>query len=126
MRLLLDTHVFLWWCADDDRLGPVERDAIRDPANDIYLSAVSVWEITIKQALGRLRVPELPSAAAARLGMQPLPMTAEHAEATSALPPIHQDPFDRMLVAQARVESLTLVTGDETVRSYPGVAFLRP
>ena len=126
MRLLLDTHVFLWWCADDARLGPVERDAIRDPANDVYLSAVSVWEIVIKQALGRLRVPELPSAVAARLGMQPLPITVEHAEATAALPPIHRDPFDRMLVAQARVESLTLVSSDPAVRSYPGIAFLRP
>ena len=126
MNLLLDTHVFLWWCADDARLGPVERDAIRDPANDIYLSAVSVWEIMIKRALGRLRVPELPSAAAARLGLQPLPITVEHAEATSALPPLHRDPFDRMLVAQARLESLTLVTGDPAVRAYPGVAFLRP
>ena len=126
MRLLFDTHVFLWWCADDARLGPVERDAIRDPANDIYLSAVSVWEIMIKQALGRLRVPELPSAAAARLGMQSLPITVEHTEATSALPPIYRDPFDRMLVAQARVESLTLVSSDPAVRSYPGIAFLRP
>ncbi len=126
MRLLLDTHVFLWWCADDAQLGPVERDAIRDPVNDIYLSAVSVWEIMIKQALGRLRVPELPSAAVARLGMQPLPITVEHAEATSALPPIHRDPFDRMLVAQARVESLTLVSSDPAVRSYPGIALLQP
>ena len=126
MRLLLDTHVFIWWCADDARLGPVERDAIRDPANDIFLSAVSVWEIMIKQALGRLRVPELPSAVAARLGMQSLPITVKHAEATSALPPFHRDPFDRMLVAQARVESLTLVSSDPAVRSYPGIAFLRP
>jgi len=124
VRLLLDTHIFLWWCADDARLGPVERDAIRTPSNDIYLSAASVWEMMIKQALGRLQIPELPSEAAIRMGMHRLPVTMEHAEATSALPALHRDPFDRMLVAQAHVESLTLMTDDQVIRSYPGVAFL--
>lgn len=124
MRLLLDTHVFLWWCADDPRLGEAERAAIRDGANDVFLSTASVWEMAIKQALGRLQVPEPPSAAVARLGIGRLPIDFEHAEATVGLPPLHRDPFDRLLVAQARVEGLTLITTDPLVRSYPGVAFL--
>jgi len=81
VRLLLDTHAFLWWCGDDPRLGDVERQAIRDGANEAYLSAASVWEMAIKQALGRLQVPEPVSAAAARLGFEPLPIAFAHAEA---------------------------------------------
>ena len=124
MRLLLDTHVFLWWLADDNRLTAGEREAIRDPENDVYLSAASVWEIVIKQALGRLRIPEPASVAALRLGLQPLPITFEHAEATAALEPLHNDPFDRILVAQAKVESLTLASHDPAIRAYPGLAVL--
>ncbi len=124
MRLLLDTHVFLWWLADDRRLDSAKREAIRNPENDVYLSAASVWEIVIKQALGRLRTPEPASTAALRLGLQPLPITFEHAEATAELPPLHSDPFDRLLMAQARVESLTLVSDDPAIRAYPGLAFL--
>lgn len=126
MRLLDDTHVFLWWCADDRRLGATERGALADAANEVYLSAASVWEMSIKEALGRLQVPGRVSAAALHLGFEPLPVDFEHAEATSALPPLHRDPFDRMLVAQARVESLTLVTQDPAIRSYPGLALLPP
>jgi len=124
VRLLLDTHVFLWWLADDDRLKKAEREAIRSPENDVYLSAASIWEIGIKQGLGRLRVPESASVAALRLGLQPLPITFEHAEATATLPPLHGDPFDRILVAQAKTETLTLVSYDKAVRVYPAVAFL--
>ena len=124
MRLLLDTHAFLWWCEDDPRLGEVERQAIRDGANDVILSAASVWEMAIKQALGRLKVPEPPSRAALRLGFEPLPISFAHAETTALLPPLHRDPFDRLLIAQARTEGLTLVTRDPSIRAYPGVAFL--
>ena len=124
MRLLLDTHVFLWWLADDDRLKEAERQAIRDPENDVYLSAASIWEIVIKRGLGRLRVPEPASVAARRLGLQSLPITFEHAEATAWLPPLHGDPFDRILVAQARTETLTLVSYDKAIRAYPALAFL--
>ncbi len=124
MRLLLDTYAFLWWCADDPRLGVVEREAIRDGENDVLLSAASVWEMAIKHALGRLEVPEPASAVVARLGIGRLPVQFEHAEATTRLPPLHRDPFDRLLVAQARIEGLTLVTRDPLIRSYPGVAFL--
>jgi len=124
VRLLLDTHVFLWWLAGDDRLKKAEREAIRDPENDVYLSAASIWEIVIKQGLGRLRVPESASVAALRLGLQPLPITFEHAEATATLPSLHADPFDRILLAQARTETLTLVSYDSTIRVYPALAFL--
>ena len=124
MRLLLDTHAFLWWCTDDPRLGETERRAIRDGANEVLLSAASVWEMAIKQALGRLRVPQAPSSAVERLGIGRLAVAFEHAEAALSLPPVHRDPFDRLLVAQARMEGLTLVTHDPAIRSYPGVAFL--
>ena len=90
----------------------------------MFLSAASVWEMATKQTLGRLKVPEPPSAAVARLGIARLPVAFEHAEATLVLPPLHRDPFDRLLVAQARIEGLTLVTRDPQVRSYSGVAFL--
>lgn len=124
MRLLLDTQIFLWWLADDRRLTAPSRDAIRNPENDVYLSAASVWEIVIKRAFGRLRIPEPASAAALRLGLQPLPITFEHAEITAELPPLHNDPFDRLLMAQARAESLTLMTHDPAIRTYPGLTFL--
>lgn len=124
MRLLLDTHAFLWWCADDARLPESERQAIRDGRNDVFLSAASVWEMAIKRTLGRLRVPEPASAVVTRLGIASLPVSFEHAEATVVLPLLHRDPFDRLLVAQATIEGLTIVTRDPAIRSYPGVAFL--
>jgi len=124
LRLLVDTHVFLWWRGDDPRLGEVERQAIRYGQNDVFLSAASIWEIAVKHSLGRLEIPEPASAAAVRLGFEPLPISFAHAEATTLLPPLHRDPFDRMLVAQARTEGLTLVTRDPVIRAYPGVAFL--
>lgn len=124
MRLLLDTHVFLWWLADDRRLKVNEREAIQNSENEVYLSSASIWEIVIKQALGRLRAPEPASAAALRLGLHPLPIAFEHAEATADLPQIHDDPFDRILLAQARIETLTFLSYDARVRGYSGVAFL--
>jgi PIN domain nuclease of toxin-antitoxin system len=124
LRLLVDTHVFLWWRGDDPQLGEVERQAIRDGQNDVFLSAASIWEIAIKHSLGRLQIPEPASAAGVRLGFEPLPISFAHAEAAALLPPLHRDPFDRMLVAQARAEGLTLVTRDPAIRAYPGVAFL--
>ena len=124
MKLLLDTHAFLWWCADDPRLGTQERDAIRDGGNDVFLSAASAWEMAIKQSLGRLKLPERPSSAVERLGITPLAVSLQHAEALLRIAPLHRDPFDRLLVAQAMLEGLTLVTHDPLVRAYPGVAFL--
>lgn len=126
MRLLLDTHVFLRWMADDPRLGSLERAAIHAGDNEVYLSAASVWELAIKQGLGRLRLPGAVSGVVERLGIRPLPVAFAHAEATADLPALHRDPFDRLLVAQAQVESLTLVTRDAAIRAYPGVALLPP
>jgi len=124
LRLLLDTHVFLWWCADDSRLSEQARTAIADPENEVSLSAASVWEMAIKESLGRLTLPEPVSRVTVRLGFRALPITFEHAEAAGRLPSVHRDPFDRMLVAQAWVEGLTLVTHDPAILACGGVSFL--
>ena len=113
MRLLLDTHVALWAIADDPRLPKRARDLISDPDNDIHASAASVWEIAIKHAIGKKRMPI--SGEKARTwfetaGYVPVPITAAHAAAVERLPTIHGDPFDRILVAQALVEPLTFET----------------
>lgn len=121
MTLLLDTHVLLWWLSGDD-LTPEAADAIADPDNVVYVSAVTTWEISIKQALGRLSVEGDLDGAIAE-DFEPLTITHEHARLAGELPAYHRDPFDRMLVAQARVEELTLVTRDEPLRRY-GVTVL--
>ncbi|WP_457629816.1 type II toxin-antitoxin system VapC family toxin [Oceanithermus sp.] len=122
-RLLLDTHAFLWWIADDPRLSPAARKAIADGANEVYLSAVSVWEMVIKMDLGRLEFPEDTKSFLAQQLQQnafrPLAMTLPHALGVRRLPLLHKDPFDRLLVAQARHEGLELVSGDAAVRRYP-------
>ncbi|WP_287417989.1 type II toxin-antitoxin system VapC family toxin [Oceanithermus sp.] len=122
-RLLLDTHAFLWWISDDPRLSPAAREAIADGASEVFLSAVSVWEMVIKMGLGRLELPEdLESFLARQLqvnGFRPLAMTLPHALAVRHLPDVHKDPFDRLLVAQAQHEELVLVSGDVAVRRYP-------
>lgn len=117
-RLLLDTHVLVWALGNDPRLGPLARDSIADPNNDCYVSAASVWEIAIKRALGKLRAPEDLSGRVERDGFTALPVTLFHGERAGALPPIHRDPFDRMLVAQAQAEGLTIVTSDGTIPQY--------
>ena len=117
MKLLLDTHVLLWWLADDDRLSAAARDAV-SAAAEARFSAASVWEIAIKRALGRLEVPEDYLEAVDASDIQLLSITGEHAEAAGALPRHHDDPFDRMLVAQARIDELTLVTADRRLPDY--------
>ncbi len=116
-RLLLDTHVFLWWRADSRQLRAAARAAI-SAADLVFVSAATAWEAGIKSALGRLRIPDTIAAGIADSGFEELPITVAHAEAAAALPPLHADPFDRMLVAQARLERLTLVTHDERLRGY--------
>ena len=116
MRLLLDTHVLLWAVLDDPRLTRAQREAI--VAAELYLSAASVWEIGIKRALGKLDVPDDVFAIASDAGCRPLPITWTHAEAAAALPPHHADPFDRMLVAQARCEGLHLASSDARLAAY--------
>ena len=119
MRLLLDTHILLWTLLTPGRLPSAARDALADDANDTVVSAASVWEIAIKHALGRLNVPvDRLDELIAELGCTLLPITLPHAIAAGALPRLHNDPFDRMLIAQARHEALTLVTADVTLRRY--------
>jgi len=116
MRLLLDTHVAIWWLAGDRRLSALTRRAI-DDADDAFLSAVSLWEIFVKEDSGRLELP-LGFVDALRDDFVELPLTFEHALEGRALPPLHRDPFDRMLVAQALAERLTIVTSDATIPRY--------
>jgi len=122
VRLLLDTHVVLWWLGDDKRLSTAAREEIVDAA-DVRISAASVWEISIKRVLGRLDLPSDYLDHVEQSRIRPLPITAEHADAAGSLPRHHDDPFDRMLVAQVRIEGLTLVTADRRLGDY-GVAVL--
>ncbi|MCW2636631.1 MAG: PilT protein putative toxin of system [Blastococcus sp.] len=123
MKLLLDTHALLWWLDDDARLAQSAREAIAE-AESVAVSAASAWEISIKQAIGTLRGPDDLAAELAANGFTGLPITVAHARAAGALPPHHADPFDRMLVAQSRLEGLTLVTRDDRLAAY-GIAHLR-
>jgi PIN domain nuclease of toxin-antitoxin system len=116
-RLLLDTHVFLWWRADDRRVRPPAREAIA-AADVVFVSAASAWEAAIKTALGRLKIPDTIEAGVLASGFERLPISFAHAEAAGRLPPHHSDPFDRMLIAQARLEGLTLVTHDRRMEVY--------
>jgi PIN domain nuclease of toxin-antitoxin system len=123
LKLLLDTHVFLWVIAESRRLSPAAKSFIGDPNHELVFSAVSLWEIAIKTGRARhdFRVdPSLVRRSLLENGYAELPVTGAHATAVAILPPIHKDPFDRMLVAQATVEGLTLVTSDPTVADYPG------
>jgi len=118
MNLLLDTHVLLWWDDGADQLGPATRDAIANPANQIYISAASLWEIAIKSAKGKLRFTGSPQAAIGRNGFLPLSISPHHAEIAGQLDWSHPDPFDRMLVAQARTDGMILVHADSVIRNY--------
>jgi PIN domain nuclease of toxin-antitoxin system len=123
VRLLLDTHVFLWWISEDARLPVRARSQIASARNDVFLSAVSAWEIVAKAAPGRLELPEPPQrfipAQLMSNGFEPLPLSLTHALAVAQLPDHHRDPFDRLLVAQAIVESIPIVTSDKTIARYP-------
>jgi len=116
-KLLLDTHVLLWWRAASPRLTPEVCDAIAT-ADVVFVSAASAWEAAIKQALGRLRLPDPFAVGVEDSGFEQLAVTFDHAERSVALPPHHRDPFDRMLVAQALEEALTLVTHDRRFEPY--------
>jgi len=119
MNLLLDTHVFLWAVDNNPNLSPAEREAIVDGHNIVYVSAATAWEISIKRAIGKLKIPESDYLEELRLHrFMPLSITTEHALAVENLPSYHKDPFDRMLIAQAQEEKLTLVTRDPRIKAY--------
>lgn len=118
MRLLLDTHTLLWTLGEPARLASQARDAIEDERNEVFVSAVSAWEIAIKRALGKLVAPDDLEAKILSQGFSPLHITFHHADLAGALPRHHADPFDRMLVAQAEAEGLTLVTRDARMPVY--------
>lgn len=115
--MLLDTHVVIWWLVDDPTLSD-EIKTIIDDQPDVYVSAATIWEVTIKQAIGKLKKPvDLPERVRDS-GFGELPISFEHAITAGRLPLIHRDPFDRMLVAQARCDDLTLVTRDSDIAQY--------
>lgn len=122
MRALLDTHTFLWWNMGDTRLSKLATETIADGRNEIFLSAVSAWEIAIKFRRGRLTLPEAPeryvTSRLALHGFQPLSVQLNHALRTAELPDYHNDPFDRLLIAQSQWENLPLVTADPEIVQY--------
>ena len=117
-RLLLDTHVLLWSLSAVSRLTEAARAAIIDPHNDVFVSAITAWEIVVKRAKGRMTAPDNLSAIVEARGFTHLPLTFEHAERAGNLPMHHRDPFDRFLVAQAQAEGLVLVTRDARIPLY--------
>ena len=123
MRILLDTHVFLWYISGDPNLPASTRDAIRDRGNEAYLSVISVWEAIVKHSLGKLPLPEsagryLPRQRE-RHEISNLPLDEPSVVRLGSLPSLHRDPFDRMLVCQALQHELVVATADDTVRAYP-------
>jgi len=123
MKLLLDTQLLLWAAGDPERLSAAARALIGAPENELWFSAASVWEIAIKRGLGRedFQVnPRLLRRGLLDNGYRELPVGSDHAVAIDSLPPLHKDPFDRLLVAQAMVEGITLLTADAWVAQYPG------
>jgi PIN domain nuclease of toxin-antitoxin system len=122
LRALLDTHSWLWMRAEPDRLSEPSRELLRDPSSELFFSAASAWEIAVKFATGKLRLPEPPvDFVAQRLAedrVSALPILIAHALHAGELPPHHRDPFDRLLIAQARIEGLTLLTADREIAKY--------
>ena len=118
MRLLLDTHILLWWLSDDPLLPAPARGAISSPDNEVMVSAAAIWEIAIKKAVGRLDAPDDLLEVLTASDFETLEITASHALLAGGLAPHHSDPFDRMMIAQARAENLTLVSVDEHFPQY--------
>lgn len=122
MKVLLDTHVWLWWLSEPERLPVAIREALEDGENPLYLSVLTSWEIAIKYAVGKLPLPEPPlvfvEKRLQRDGLQTLHIEHRHALAVAQLPMHHHDPFDRLLIAQARDESMVLATVDSKIKAY--------
>ena len=122
MKLLLDTHIFLWYISADKKLSSRFREEIRNPENEVYLSTISLWEIIIKNQLGKLPLPEppqffIPSERQRHL-IESLPLNEAGVRHLADLPPLHRDPFDRMLICQAKANQMTLVTSDSAILQY--------
>ena len=118
MRLLLDTHILLWFLNGSARLSPPARQMIANPQHTVFVSTVSMWEIWLKQSLGKLKIPLDFESRMADESFESLPLSAAHAREVARLPWLHRDPFDRMLIAQARISSLKLVTADAVAAAY--------
>ena len=118
MNLLLDTHALLWWLDNDPTLSRRAKDSIADGTNLVFISAAVIWEIRIKQALGKLKIPRNFKDVLEQQPFEMLSINFEHAHAVGLLPLYHRDPFDRMLVAQAKIENLILVTRDSHLKKY--------
>jgi PIN domain nuclease of toxin-antitoxin system len=118
VRFLLDTHLLLSWLGQSSLLSEEALDLIGDPEHQVLYSAVSLWEIRLKQSLGKLRIPENFTEALDTQSFGALPLRPEHTEKLASLPWHHRDPFDRMLVAQAQAEAIRLVTADEALAAY--------
>ncbi len=124
MKILLDTHTFIWMVTAPSELAMSAGEAFADASHEVWFSAAISWEIAVKRAKGKLEFSGSPRAIARRLGLPELAMTAEHAEAAGELPLFHRDPFDRMLIAQAQVEGLVLATRDTAMARY-GIRILK-
>lgn len=123
MRALLDTHTFIWWVTDDPQLSNTARNAIANPANVLFVSAASTWEIIIKNRTGKLSLPDkpeqyIPNRLAANQ-FESLPIQIIHTLQVAELPDYHKDPFDRILIAQSQVENLPIITIDQQIARYP-------
>jgi PIN domain nuclease of toxin-antitoxin system len=119
VNLLLDSHAFLWWLAEDPKLSAGARQVVADPASIVYVSAATIWELSVKAALGKLDLDGADLVAEIEENdFVELPITARHSLAAAYLPRHHEDPFDRMLIAQAQIEGLTMVTKDPAFRAY--------
>jgi PIN domain nuclease of toxin-antitoxin system len=122
MRAILDTHTFLWWNMDDPQLSQTAREFIADGRNELYLSAVSAWEIALKYAKGRLKLPQAPDQYVAdRITLHrilSIPVEISHALRVYYLPDLHQDPFDRLLIAQSQLEDLPILTANTMIGQY--------
>jgi len=117
-RLLLDTHVLLWWLTDASQLASEVREVIQEGRDEVYVSAVTTWEISIKMAMGKLEAPQEMDRIVEEEHFLKLPISLYHRQMAGALPLYHRDPFDRMLVAQAQAEGLTVVTADPEISRY--------
>lgn len=128
MRLLLDTQCWLWWFSQPERLSEAVIEQIADETNEVWFSVASVWEMAIKVAIGKLPLPEqlddYVSTGMTQLGARSLEITATHALRAAALPLYHRDPFDRMLIAQAHLEDMMLVSADAIFKQYSGISIL--